>query len=217
MNAENTQPQSEEIDETVSNVAKETMVGDLRDVCLQIIRDPKLTGKAWKDMTEAQQRDVAQTITDRVSDAVVRGVQIIAANGQRQIIGTLEQVVVKDGIKAVLKCSQHDELRHELMDAAGDAVAIVLTGAEEFIGVGEKVKIDKDQPDLVDELEESDEAEIVRLGGKEAIDNNAEYNSEPTQEDADYDEDTGEFIEDEQEEFVDQEVEAIDRESAELT
>lgn len=206
MTTENTQPQNEEIKETVSNVAKETMVGDLRDVCLQIIRDPKLTGKAWKDMNEAQQRDVAQKITDRVTDAVVRGVQIIAANGQRQIIGTLEQVVVKDGIKAIFKCSQHDALRHELMDAAGDAVAIVLTGAEDFIGAGEKVKIDKDQPDLVEKIEEAEQKEEAT-----DADVNNENDSEPTQEDADYDQDTGELAD------YEHEVGIIDRESADLT
>jgi len=182
-----------DIEETVSSVAKETMVGDLRDVCLQIIRNPKLTGKAWNDMNEAQQRDVAQQITSRVSDAVVKSVQIIAANGQRQIIGVLEQVVVKDGIKAVIKCSQHDELRHELMDAAGDAVSIVITGAEAFIGGGEKVKIDKDQPDLIEE--EADQPETIER-------------EEET--DVGYDNSTGEIHDD-------AEVEAIDQASSQLT
>lgn len=141
------------IDEKVIDVAKKTMVGDLRDVCLQIMRNPKLTGKAWKDMTEAEQREVSQVITDRVTDAVITGVQIIAANGQRQIIGTLEQVLVKDGLKAVLKCSQYDALRHELADAQGDAVAIVLSGSDGFIGHRDKVKIDKDQTEMLDDPE----------------------------------------------------------------
>jgi len=172
MNKENQEPQNYEVEsgvtditETVSSVAQETMVGDLRDVCLQIIRNPSLTGKAWKDMSEAQQRDVAQQITDRVSDAVIKSVRIIAANGQRQIIGTLEQVTNKDGMKSVIKTSAHDELRHELNDAVGSCVAIVLTGAEEYIGVGEKVKIDKDQPELIEDLETTeDEAHDPETG-----------------------------------------------------
>jgi len=125
-----------EIEETVSSVAQETMVGDLRDVCLQIIRNPKLTGKAWKDMDEAQQRDVAQQITDRVKDSVVKAVRIVAANGQRQIIG-----------------------------------------------VGEKVKIDKDQPDLPSGEQEHDEDNPT---AKEESADNGEYEQG-------YNEETGEI------------------------
>ena len=167
MNTENTEPQTEEtteeeatyqppaeesgtsdIDQDVVAVAQQTMVGDLRDVCLQIMKDPKTTGKAWKDMSESEQRDTAEKITDRVEDAVIQGVRIISANGQRQIIGTLEQVTNKDGMKSVIKTSAHDDLRHDLNDNVGCAVAIVLSGAEDYVGIGEKVKFDKDQPEL---------------------------------------------------------------------
>ncbi len=150
MNDQAPEPQSgvTDIDLDVVHIAQQTMVGDLRDVCLQIMRDPKTTGKAWKDMSEAEQRETAQTITDRVEDAVIQGVRIISANGQRQIIGTLEQVTNKDGMKSVIKTSSHDELRHELNDNVGCAVAIVLSGAEDYIGAGDKVKIDKDQTEL---------------------------------------------------------------------
>lgn len=149
------QEQETAIDEKVVKVAKETMVGDMRDVCLQIMKDPKLTGKAWKDMKEAEQKNVVSIITDRVTDAVVRSVQIMAANGQRQVVANLEQVVVKDGVKAVLKFGAHEPLLHSVIDAQGDAVSIVLTGAEEYLGAGEKVKIDKDQKEL--EVEEQKE------------------------------------------------------------
>lgn len=159
------QNEDNQIEEAVIAVAKKTMVGDLRDVCLQIIKDPKLTGKAWKDMNEAQQKDVVSTITHRMEDAVVQAVQVIAANGQRQVIGTLEQVTNKDGMKSVIKTSAFDDLRHELNDAVGSAVAIVLSGADEFVGVGDKPKIDKDQPDLIEEDVVVDEDGVIHEDG----------------------------------------------------
>jgi hypothetical protein len=141
----------------VIQVARQTMVGDLRDVLLNIMRDRKFTGKAWKDMKEDEQREVNQMITDAVQEAVVRSIDIIQSDGEKHIKAILKQVTVKDGFKGVFECSAHDDLRHELVDAQGDTILVVLTNSEAYLGEREKVKFDKDQPDLP--VEVSDEAE----------------------------------------------------------
>lgn len=147
-------------------VARKTMIGDLRDVVLNILRDTRYTGKAWKDMKEQEQRDVASMVTLQVEEAVVRAIDIIHSDGHKHIKAILEQVVV-----AVFKASKMDELRHELADAQGDSILVCLTNTDAYLGEREKVKFDKDQPELA-----------VDQGHEEA-----DVSTEPTEEE-DYDE-----------------------------
>lgn len=130
------------------NVAKETLLGDIRDVALQIIKDPKLTGKCWKDMNEEEQRLVVCKITDRARDAIINAVDLIASDGNKAIKAVLTQVTVKDGFKGVFQFGESEKLRHELVDAQGKNILITLIDAHDFVGEGEEVEIDPDQREL---------------------------------------------------------------------
>ena len=55
---------------------------------------------------------------------------------------------MKDGIKAVVTLPKSDAQRHELFDAAGQAVLLIVGGASEFYGGSSEVKPDPDQPAL---------------------------------------------------------------------
>lgn len=145
---ETSAPPVDEAAQKANAVARQTMVGDLRDVCLDIIRNPKLSGKAWKDMKESEQKDVVNRINSRVESSVISAIDVIAAGGRPHIKVLVEQVVVKDGIKGVFKCSKHDVLRHELCDSQGSVALVVLTNTEDYLGEREAVKFDKDQPTL---------------------------------------------------------------------
>ncbi len=162
------------VDKAIS-VAKSTMTGDLRDVLLDIMRDRTLTGKAWKDMKEDEQRRVRDMIVNRVEISVGRAVDIIASEGRRHVKVLLKSVTVKDGIKGSFETSKTAELRHELIDAQGDNVLVVLIGKEKYHGEKAPVKIDKDQPNLP--MKESEE------------------NGQTTEE-VNHDPETGEVIED---------------------
>lgn len=169
-------PEQKAANDKTLSVARQTMVGDLRDVCLEILRNPKLSGKAWKDMKEQEQKDVVNKIVARVESSVISAIDVIAAGGRPHIKALMEQVVVKDGIKGVFKCSKHDELRHDLFDAQGSTVLVVLTNSEDFLGEREKVEFDKDQP---------------KLPGTETT--AAAETSAPPVKEGDFDEETGEI------------------------
>ena len=135
-------------------VAKNTMTGDMRDIVLDILRDKTLTGKAWKDMTEDQQKDVVREIGNRIQGAVARAIDIIHSDGQKHIKAILKQVVVKDGYKGVFECSSSHELRHKLADAQGKTILVVITDEADYEGERAGVEYDKDQKELpVDETE----------------------------------------------------------------
>lgn len=157
----------EEVKEKANNaarIARTTMVGDLRDLVIQILKDPKFTGKAWQDMKETEQKDVTHKIVSRVESSVIRAVDVIRASGQPNIKALIKQVTVKDGVKIALECSKAHERLHELVDAQGDHVLLVLTDEEEYVGERAPVEYDKDEPELpIDEEEgegETDETEV---------------------------------------------------------
>lgn len=144
--------------EKAREVAQATMLGDLRDVLLELRKDPKLGDKAWSKLSENEQSQLVDTITNRVRPAIVRAIDIIASEGRKHIKVTLKQVTVKDGLKGVFECAKTHELRHALTDAQGDTVLVVLTNTENYLGKGNTPKIDKDQKELIDD-EEDDEDE----------------------------------------------------------
>lgn len=140
-----------------AEIAKSTMTGDLRDVLLDIIRDKNLTGKAWKDMNEDEQRRTRDMIVARIEPAVGRAVDIIASEGRKHVKVLLKQVTIKDGIKGVFEAPKAVDLRYELIDAQGDTCLLVLTGSDKYKGEKGPVKIDKDQPDLIEKNKQDQE------------------------------------------------------------
>ena len=60
------------------------------------------------------------------------------------------QVAVKDNIKVVIEFSKQDEQRHELVDAQGHMVALVLADAQPFTGERAPAEPTPDQGSLID-------------------------------------------------------------------
>ncbi len=126
-------------------LASETLLGDLMSL---VIEELKAAPDVWQKLSESKQDAVIGRVHQRVREAVRQAVELIAANGRTAIPANLEQVTVKDTYKAVLTLSKTDPNRHELVDATGRAVVIVIADAEEFSGGAGEVKPDPDQPDL---------------------------------------------------------------------
>lgn len=126
-------------------IAAQTMTGDLMQ-CL--IDEFKSAPDVWQKMPEHQQQDVIYRAQERVQYAIKQAVEIIASANRPTIVATVESVTVKDGIKAVVTLPKSDAQRHELFDAAGMAVLLIVGGASEFYGGASEVKPDPDQPAL---------------------------------------------------------------------
>lgn len=145
----NTQPDFEnEGTDAAQAIATETMFGDLRDLVLELFKHRK---KSWQEMTEADQRELVSMVESNVISAVKECVKIIATRGHKSVRALLEQVTIKDEIKAVLKCSKAHELRHDLMDSAGDEVFIVMPKASDLLGQKNPAKVENDQLELFSE------------------------------------------------------------------
>lgn len=130
--------------QTVAGLAAETLTGDIATFLTDRI---KHLPKVWAQMTENEQREVIDSAIMAAGHLVREAVTIIAADGRTTLQANLEKIEVKDGLKAVLALSRHDEHRHEMIDSVGKAVLIVVADAAQYSG-GEVPKPDPDQREL---------------------------------------------------------------------
>jgi glutamate 5-kinase len=137
----------EEPDDTTIDIAAETLTGDMRDFMLDRLRHEQ-NKRPWHERSEAEQRDTVHQVESACREMARKAVEIIAAGGLRTIKATIEQVTVKDGIKATLTMSKFDENRHNLIDATGSTVLIVVADPEDFTGERAPVEIKPDNPGL---------------------------------------------------------------------
>lgn len=108
-----------------------TLTGDIRDFLLDRV---KTMGKPFVAMSEDEQREQINTCKNAAENLVSNTVKLIAAEGRKVIVGQFTQLTQKDVIKTVIEFSKSDELRHELFDAQGQAVLLVIAGTEPFTG-----------------------------------------------------------------------------------
>ena len=126
-------------------IAADTMTGDLM-ACL--IDELKSAPDVWQKMPEHQQQDVIYRVQQRVQENIRAAVEIIASANRPTIVATVESVTVKEAIKAVVTLPKSDAQRHNLFDAAGQTVLLIVAGADEFCGGVDQVQPDPDQPAL---------------------------------------------------------------------
>lgn len=141
-------PKTEE--QLVVDLATGTLTGDIRDFLLDRV---KTMGKPWAAMTEDEQSDQIHAAKDAAETIVRRACEIIASGGKKAMIGTLESVTVKDGVKAVVKLSKTDEQRHSLIDAQGHAVSVIFADAAPYTGERAPAEPTPTQGTLLDNAE----------------------------------------------------------------
>ncbi len=125
-------------------IRENSMAGDLVSL---LVDEFKAESKPWAQLSEDDQYDLIDRCRKRVETAVTQACRSIGARGQSTIAATLEQVTVKDGIKAVVSLSKADPQRHELVDAQGQTVLLVVSAEREML-TGEMPKPEPTQKRL---------------------------------------------------------------------
>ncbi len=116
-----------------------------RDILQALVQEIKLLPKPWVSMTKRKQDDVIDRLRARVDHNVKMAVHLISSNNRTTVVGDLESVASKDGIKATFKISSHSEGRHHLFDSVGRACLIVVADADEHTGGMDDVQGETDQ------------------------------------------------------------------------
>ncbi len=116
-----------------------------RDILQALVQEIKLLPKPWAALPKAKQDDVIDRLRARVEHNIKMAVHLIASDNRTTVVGDLEQVASKDGIKAQFKISPNSEGRHHLFDSVGHACLIVIASAEDHTVGMDEVQGEDDQ------------------------------------------------------------------------
>lgn len=119
------------------------LTGDVRDAMLAVLR----SSVDWSKFDERRQRDINAAVGNAAHDLVTKAVAAIAAEGRETVTATIDQLVIKDGIKIVAKTPFDHDAISRLADAK--RVLISVADSDHFDNARGEARVDPDQPDLL--------------------------------------------------------------------
>jgi ribosome modulation factor len=121
-----------------------------KDLLGALVQEIRLLPDVWPKLPKAKQDDVIERLRKRVEENVAMAVFTIAAQNRTVVAGSLEQITIKDGVKAVIKFGVKSPNLDGLYEAASDGndVLVVVAGAKDYIGGMNEIKGDEDQRNI---------------------------------------------------------------------
>ena len=116
-----------------------------KDILQALVMELKLLPKPWPEISKAKQDDIIDRLRNRVDTNVKMAVHLLASQGRTVVAGDLDQITIKDGVKAVVKFGSGAANLHELYDVAGKAVLVVVANAADHTGGMDEVQGESDQ------------------------------------------------------------------------
>lgn len=132
-------------EESTQELASEQLLAELMSIALDEL---KLGNEPWQRLSQNAQDDAIERVEKRCKAAVQQTVHLISSRGFVRMPATLDQLVAKDGLKATLSLNKLDPHRHELLDAQGSVITLVLASASQFIDAPHGHKSTPEQPEL---------------------------------------------------------------------
>ena len=116
-----------------------------KDLLSALVTEIKLLPDPWVKLSKKKQDDVIDRLRSRVESNVKMAVHLLAAEGRTVVAGDLDQITIKDGVKAVVKFGFGAANLHELYEVAGKAVLVVVANAADHTGGMNDVTGESDQ------------------------------------------------------------------------
>lgn len=132
---------NEQMKETLNMTAQS--IG--KDLLSGLLQELRLLPDVWVKLSQKKQDDIIERLRKRVDTNVRMAVHLVASEGRTVVAGDLEQITIKDGVKAVCKFSQHAPNLHEMFDAAGKAILLVVANPTDHTGGMDEIKGESDQ------------------------------------------------------------------------
>ena len=129
-------------EEAVKTMTAESVGHDLLSALLDEIR---ALPDVWGILSKREQDDVIYRLSSRVRMNIGRAVDLMAGAGVVSVKGKLEQITIKDGVKAVLTFSEMNEHMAEFYESTGKRVVVVLIDHEAHLAGMDEIKGESDQ------------------------------------------------------------------------
>lgn len=142
-----------------------------KDLLSALVTEIKLLPDPWQKLSKAKQDDIIDRLRARVESNVKMAVHLLAAEGRVTIAGDLDQITIKDGVKAVVKFGTGAANLHELYDVAGKAILLVVANAADHTGGMNEITGESDQRamDLGHEYHDNDGGGMDQQGPGDVI------------------------------------------------
>ncbi|MBX9637171.1 MAG: hypothetical protein K2Q45_06435 [Nitrosomonas sp.] len=131
-----------------------------KDLLGALVQEIRLLPDVWPKLPKKKQDDVIDRLRKRVEENVNMAVFTLAAQDRTVVAGSLDQITIKDGVKAVIKFGIKSPNLDGLYEAASDGkdVLVVVAGVEEHTGGMNEIQGEDDQRgmDLGHEYNEND-------------------------------------------------------------
>ncbi len=116
-----------------------------RDILQALVQEIKLLPDVWPKISQSKQNDVIDRLRSRVDHNIKMAVHLLAAQGRTVVAGSLDQITIKDGVKAVIKFGVGAPSLQDLYEANGKAVLVVVANAADNTAGMDEVKGESDQ------------------------------------------------------------------------
>lgn len=128
----------------LQEVAKEFLLGNLIKAAG---RQFKGLAVPYMELKQHEQTRLLEKMESDIRTAVNDAIDLIASNQRLTFRAAVDQVVFKDGVKAVLTMGKTEEA-HCLADAEGSYVTVVIEDRSTLLEVGDATQGDPDQKPL---------------------------------------------------------------------
>lgn len=132
---------------SIDDVKADTLVGDVRDLILQEMRDAK-EALPWTTRSEKQQAEMIDRADRFAQTIIAKVVNLVAVGNNPSVPVTIKEWKVTDELKVALVGAANLQNMHCMID--GGAIGfLVFADKEPFQGEREPVKPTPDQGDLI--------------------------------------------------------------------
>lgn len=116
-----------------------------KDLLSALLAEIRLLPKSWAELSKAKQDDIIERLRSRVESNIKMAVHLLAAEGRTVVAGSLDQITIKDGVKAVVKFGAGAANLHELYEVSGKEVLVVVANAADHTGGMGEIQGEADQ------------------------------------------------------------------------
>ena len=128
-----------------AEIAKTFLLGNLIKASSQQFKGLSVP---FSKLKELEQKSLMRNLESDIRSAIDDAIDLIASNARLTFRAAVDQVVFKDGVKAVLTMGKTEEA-HSLADAEGSYVTVVIEDRSTLLQVGDALDVDPDQKKLV--------------------------------------------------------------------
>lgn len=140
------EPAGDDAPDSEGTLKADTLMGDIRDRLLEIIRGLE---RPWDALAESQQIDVAREVERTVKRLIYETIDIVHAEGSPSMRMVVGAVKFGKGVSATLTAAKTEQERHRLADLAdGAEVLVVMENVGKYFGERAAAKTEPDQRDL---------------------------------------------------------------------